>query len=194
MEEAELISDTAYLVAWDPVLKVATRMQDKDAKPEFTKEFEMPADPSPYKSMIGVWPDGWRHDVASLTVAQWTAQQGSRREHAQASRAGAGAPPIWSCHEGRLEVRHKADIRQLVYLKLAANFGGNQLVAERIEKFKSVEDANAAMIKIGKEAEKKGLGLETREGIHKIRNRVMAEWKQKDLLVESGKTEQTTPS
>ena len=92
-----------WFVGWDAELKQAWRVPTDDmfGVKDFAKWIHAPEGKSPMDNVVASWEDGYRHEVAGVTVAQWQSMRLARKRNS-------GAANLWRDDSGWF-VRAKQD-------------------------------------------------------------------------------------
>ena len=160
--------EIAYFVGWDAEHKVAHRQLNEESEKEYTKSFQAPTGAKESDAMIAIWPDGYRHRLAALTVAQWKSMLDTQAEHKKTR----SVPPLWASEDGLMEVRVKADRNtSLVWLRVISEDGdAKQRCQISVKNVLSEADAVDCMILV---AEAVANGDVNIDDVYEKRNEVM---------------------
>ena len=132
------LAEQNYFVGFEPDLDRAWRTPadfDIVAK-DFTQGIRVPAEASPSDVVVAHWPDGYAHELSSVTVAMWTA----KKEAALKSRS-------WLWHGHGYIVKEKADRGALVYLATVDN-RSKQLCQMKVDHMPSKDAATEVLAEV----------------------------------------------
>lgn len=141
-------SEPIFFVGWDPEREAAWRLQfgDPAASKEFTQVLVYPDDAPDDSVAFAKWSDGFEHELVAVTVGQLKA----RKQCLAAPLA--RALPLWSNHDGSLQVRFKEDRTKLVWLReKLPRKAAKQMCQAATVAFKSEADAVQMMTTLAQE-------------------------------------------